>query len=70
VRRVLALYRGADLGLPATTTAAMVFSPSGNALGNTLGNTLGNSFKNTRKPRLVRGPNNRLLLTTSLDGSR
>jgi transglycosylase-like protein with SLT domain len=62
VRRVLALYRGADLGLPATTTAAMVFSPSANTFGKTLANT--------RKPRLVRGPNNRLLLTTSLDGSR
>jgi soluble lytic murein transglycosylase-like protein len=50
VRRVLALYRGADLGLPASS--AMVFPG------------------NTRKPYLVRGPNNRLLLTTSLNGSR
>jgi soluble lytic murein transglycosylase-like protein len=57
VRRVLALYRGADLGLPAiaSSSASMVFS----------GNT-----GITRKPRLVRGPNNRLLLTTSLSGPR
>jgi hypothetical protein len=49
VRRILALYRGAD-GVSAES--AMVFAG------------------NHRKPYLIRGPNNRLLLTTSLNGSR
>jgi len=50
VRRILALYRGGDAGLPADS--AMAFAGT------------------RRKPYLVRGPNNRLLLTTSLSGSR
>jgi soluble lytic murein transglycosylase len=49
VRRILALYRGEDAGLPAAATVLA---------------------GNRRKPRLVRGPNNRLLVTTALDGSR
>lgn len=49
VRRVLALYRGGEAGLPAVS-----WTPAGNR----------------RKPYLTRGPNNRLLLTTSLTGSR
>ncbi len=50
VRRVLALWRGADFSLPA---AATIMLPG-----------------NTRKPYLIRGPNNRLVLTTSLSGSK
>jgi len=50
VRRVLALYRGADLGLPASSSMIRL--------------------EDRRKSYLIRGPNNRLLLTTSLDGSR
>jgi hypothetical protein len=50
VRRVLALYRGADLGLPASSSMIRLGE--------------------RRKAHLVRGPNNRLLLTTSLNGSR
>jgi soluble lytic murein transglycosylase-like protein len=50
VRRVLALWRGADFSLPA---AATIMLPG-----------------NTRKPYLIRGPNNRLVLTTSLRGSK
>ena len=50
VRRVLALYRGADLGLPASSSMIRLGE--------------------RRKAYLVRGPNNRLLLTTSLNGSR
>jgi soluble lytic murein transglycosylase-like protein len=50
VRRVLALWRGADFSLPA---AATILLPG-----------------NTRKPYLIRGPNNRLVLTTSLGGSK
>jgi soluble lytic murein transglycosylase-like protein len=50
VKRVLALWRGADFGLPA---AATIMLPG-----------------NTRKPYLIRGPNNRLVLTTSLSGSK
>jgi hypothetical protein len=50
VRRVLALWRGADFSLPA---AATIMMPG-----------------NTRKPYLIRGPNNRLVLTTSLSGSK
>jgi soluble lytic murein transglycosylase-like protein len=52
VRRVLALWRGADLSLPAAT-ATTILLPG-----------------NHRKPYLVRGPNNRLVLTTALRGSR
>jgi soluble lytic murein transglycosylase-like protein len=51
VRRVLALWRGADFNLPAA--AATIMLPG-----------------NTRKPYLIRGPNNRLVLTTSLSGSK
>lgn len=50
VRRILALYRGAEVGLPADSSLGL----SGNR----------------RKPYLIRGPNNRLVLTTSLSGSR
>jgi soluble lytic murein transglycosylase-like protein len=50
VKRVLALWRGADFSLPA---AATIMLPG-----------------NTRKPYLIRGPNNRLILTTSLSGSK
>ncbi|HTG33651.1 MAG TPA: lytic transglycosylase domain-containing protein [Thermoanaerobaculia bacterium] len=50
VKRVLALWRGADFSLPA---AATIMLPG-----------------NTRKPYLIRGPNNRLVLTTSLSGSK
>jgi soluble lytic murein transglycosylase len=50
VRRILALYRGEDTGLPAGSSITMA--------------------GNRRKPYLTRGPNNRLLLTTSLSGSR
>ena len=50
VRRILALYRGEDTGLPAGSSIVMA--------------------GNRRKPYLTRGPNNRLLLTTSLSGSR
>jgi soluble lytic murein transglycosylase-like protein len=50
VRRVLALWRGAELALPAATSMLL---PG-----------------NHRKPYLVRGPNNRLVLTTALGGSR
>ena len=50
VKRVLALWRGADFNLP---TAATIMLPG-----------------NTRKPYLIRGPNNRLVLTTSLSGSK
>lgn len=53
VRRVLSLYRGAGLGLPASSSAR-VSAASGIR----------------RKPHLVRGPNNRLLLTTSISGPR
>ncbi|HEY7215973.1 MAG TPA: lytic transglycosylase domain-containing protein, partial [Thermoanaerobaculia bacterium] len=49
VRRILALYRGEDAGLPASS---MVLAG------------------NRRKPYLTRGANNRLLVTTSLNGSR
>ncbi len=49
VRRVLALYQGGEVSVPAVS-----WTPAGNR----------------RKPYLVRGPNNRLLLTTSLTGSR
>jgi hypothetical protein len=49
VRRVLALYRGGEVGVPSVS-----WTPAANR----------------RKPYLVRGPNNRLLLTTSLTGSR
>ena len=51
VKRVLALWRGADFNLP--TAAATIMLPG-----------------NTRKPYLIRGPNNRLVLTTSLSGSK
>jgi soluble lytic murein transglycosylase-like protein len=47
VKRVLALWRGADFGLPA---AASMILPG------------------KRKPYLIRGPNNRLVLTTALGG--
>jgi soluble lytic murein transglycosylase-like protein len=50
VRRVLALWRGADFSLPAAATILLPGS--------------------TRKPYLIRGPNNRLILTTSLRGSK
>lgn len=50
VRRVLALWRGADFALP--TASAILLQG------------------NHRKPYLVRGANNRLVLTTSLGGSR
>jgi soluble lytic murein transglycosylase-like protein len=50
VRRVLALWRGAELALPAATSMLL---PG-----------------NHRKPYLVRGANNRLVLTTALGGSR
>lgn len=50
VKRVLALWRGAELNLPA---AASMILPG-----------------NRRKPYLIRGPNNRLVLTTALGGSR
>jgi len=50
VRRILALYRGAEVGLP--SGSSLVLSGS------------------RRKPYLIRGPNNRLVLTTSLSGSR
>jgi soluble lytic murein transglycosylase-like protein len=50
VRRVLALWRGADFALP--TASAILLQGS------------------HRKPYLVRGANNRLVLTTSLGGSR
>lgn len=50
VKRVLALWRGADFALP---TAASMILPG-----------------NRRKPYLTRGPNNRLVLTTALGGSR
>jgi Transglycosylase SLT domain len=50
VKRVLALWRGADFSLPA---AASVLLPG-----------------NRRKPYLIRGPNNRLVLTTALGGSK
>jgi soluble lytic murein transglycosylase-like protein len=51
VKRVLSLWRGADLSLPAAAVSVML--PG-----------------NRRKPYLVRGPNNRLVLTTSLGGSK
>jgi len=51
VKRVLALWRGADFSLPTATASIML--PG-----------------NTRKPYLIRGPNNRLVLTTSLSGSK
>src|SRR6185312_10954402 len=54
VRQVMALYRGPG-EVGFTTTAA---SRSGLLPGN------------RRKPHVIRGPNNRLLLTTSLSGSR
>lgn len=54
VRRVLSLYRGADLGLPAASSSSLVSAASGIR----------------RKPYLVRGPNNRLLVTTSVSGPR
>jgi soluble lytic murein transglycosylase-like protein len=50
VKRVLALWRGAEINLPA---AAAILLPG-----------------NHRKPYLVRGANNRLVLTTSLSGSK
>jgi hypothetical protein len=50
VKRVLALWRGADLSLP---SAVSVLLPG-----------------NRRKPYLIRGPNNRLVLTTALGGSK
>ena len=50
VKRVLSLWRGAELSLPA---AASMILPG-----------------NRRKPYLIRGPNNRLVLTTALGGSR
>ncbi|HEY0512046.1 MAG TPA: lytic transglycosylase domain-containing protein [Thermoanaerobaculia bacterium] len=50
VQRVLALWRGAELSLPAATSMLL---PG-----------------NHRKARLIRGPNNRLVLTTALGGSR
>ncbi|HEX9943837.1 MAG TPA: lytic transglycosylase domain-containing protein [Thermoanaerobaculia bacterium] len=50
VRRVLALYQGGDLALPAASSLVL---PG-----------------NRRKPHLVRGPNDRLLVTTSLSGPR
>jgi soluble lytic murein transglycosylase-like protein len=50
VKRVLALWRGAEINLPA---AAAILLPG-----------------NRRKPYLVRGANNRLVLTTSLGGSK
>ena len=50
VKRVLALWRGAEINLPA---AAAILLPG-----------------NRRKPYLVRGANNRLVLTTSLGGSQ
>lgn len=54
VRQVMALYRGPG-EVGFTTTAASRSVPLPG---------------NRRKPHLVRGPNNRLLLTTSLSGSR
>ncbi len=54
VRRVLSLYQGSDLGLPTARVAS-----SGSAAG-----TDGSPYR--RKPYLVRGPNNRLLVTTSI----
>ncbi len=50
VKRVLALWRGADLSL---SSAVSVLMPG-----------------NRRKPYLIRGPNNRLVLTTALGGSK
>lgn len=49
VRRVLALWRGAEMAIP---TASSILLPG------------------RRKPYLTRGPNNRLVLTTALGGSR
>lgn len=54
VRRVLSLYQGSDLGLPTARIAS-----SGSAAG-----TEDSPYR--RKPYLVRGPNNRLLVTTSI----
>jgi soluble lytic murein transglycosylase-like protein len=53
VRRVLSLYRGADVGLPGLSNSLV--TPSSGI---------------RRKAYLVRGPNNRLLLTTSISGPR
>src|SRR3954462_234173 len=50
VKRVLALWGGANFSLP---SAVSVLMPG-----------------NRRKPYLIRGPNNRLVLTTSLGGSK
>ncbi|HEX4496763.1 MAG TPA: lytic transglycosylase domain-containing protein [Thermoanaerobaculia bacterium] len=50
VKRVLALWRGAEASLPA---AAAILLPG-----------------NHRKPYLIRGANNRLVLTTALTGSK
>jgi soluble lytic murein transglycosylase-like protein len=54
VRRVLSLWRGAEIALPsAASTAASMLLPG-----------------NHRKPYLIRGANNRLVLTTSLGGAQ
>jgi soluble lytic murein transglycosylase-like protein len=52
VRKVLALYRGEDVGLPLTPNIQL--TPTGPR----------------RKPQLVRNAQNRLVLTTSLNGTR
>src|SRR5579872_6150205 len=54
VRRVLSLWRGAEIALPSAATAAASMLLPGNH----------------RKPYLIRGANNRLVLTTSLGGAQ
>jgi soluble lytic murein transglycosylase len=54
VRRVLSLWRGAEIALPSAATAAASMLLPGSH----------------RKPYLIRGANNRLVLTTSLGGAQ
>lgn len=64
VKQVMMLYRG-DRGSPGADFASLRFASAGPVAIASADLPL-----IRRKPRLVRGPNNRLLLTTSFSGSR
>ncbi len=66
VKQVMALYRGERGGGDFASVRAAAASPRAVAGPRAPGELPGGR----RKPRLVRGPNHRLLLTTSLGGSR
>lgn len=66
VKQVMALYRGDRGGVDFASLRVAAASPRAVASPGAPGELPGGR----RKPRLIRGPNHRLLLTTSLSGSR